>query len=163
MSTRVDCACACACAVCPVLSRCPLLSADAVHSSALAEIVINTRTKAVEQVKRFEHIGATERCATNDHYCGELHPRFAYLMLRGKEEMYSGFAKFDLQEEQVSQLYPNLASSPNPDRTLTRGSTRTYTCGDTRWFTPSHTGRRALAARRSSSRAPVQQTRMTDG
>jgi hypothetical protein len=44
---------------------------------AVAEVVINTKTRTVEEVKRFDHIGATERCATNDAYCGERLPRYA--------------------------------------------------------------------------------------
>jgi len=69
--------------------------------SFLWKVEINTRKKTVEQVKRFDHIGATERCATNDEYIAERPPRYAYLMMRGKEEMYNGVAKFDLVEETV--------------------------------------------------------------
>ena len=69
--------------------------------SFLWKVVINTRTKQLEELTKFEHIGATERCATNDDYCGERPPRYAYLMLRGKEEMYNGVAKFDMVEERV--------------------------------------------------------------
>ena len=34
-------------------------------------------------------------------YVGERPPRYAYLMMRGSEEMYDGFTKFDLIEERV--------------------------------------------------------------
>ena len=80
---------------------CTLLELHAARALLRAEVEINTRTKTVEQVKRFDHIGATERCATNDEYIAERPPRYAYLMMRGKEEMYSGVAKFDLVEETV--------------------------------------------------------------
>jgi len=69
--------------------------------SYLWKVEINTKTKTVDQVKRFDHIGATERCATNDDYIAERPPRYAYLMMRGQEEMYSGVAKFDMLEERL--------------------------------------------------------------
>ena len=34
-------------------------------------------------------------------YIAERPPRYAYLMLRGCEEMYDGFVKFDMIEERV--------------------------------------------------------------
>ena len=69
--------------------------------SYLWKIVINTRTKEVESKTKFDAVGATERCAHNEDYLGEREPRYAYLMLRGDEEMYGGLAKFDLREEKV--------------------------------------------------------------
>lgn len=69
--------------------------------SYLWKITINTTTKTVVEKTKFDQIGSTERCATNQAYCGEREPRFAYLMIRGQAEMYNGFVKFDLKEEKV--------------------------------------------------------------
>ena len=69
--------------------------------SFLLKIVINRKTKQVEQVKKFEEVGVTERCAANPEYIADRSPRYGYLMMRGKDEMYDGFVKFDLVEERV--------------------------------------------------------------
>ena len=86
-------------------SEVPIHLASEPHSY-LYKVVVNTATKAVEEVKKFEEIGATERCATNDNYIAEKEPRYGYLMMRGPEEMYDGFVKFDLQTETVLATVP---------------------------------------------------------
>eukprot|EP00928_Gymnodinium_smaydae_P027834 TRINITY_DN21398_c0_g3_i1.p1 TRINITY_DN21398_c0_g3~~TRINITY_DN21398_c0_g3_i1.p1 ORF type:complete len:1077 (+),score=141.89 TRINITY_DN21398_c0_g3_i1:62-3292(+) len=69
--------------------------------SYLHKIVLNRETKTVESFTKFEEIGVTERCGINEQYVASPDLRFAYLMLRGEEEMYQGFVKFDLREEKV--------------------------------------------------------------
>lgn len=86
-------------------SSVPIHLASEPHSY-LYKIVLNTATKTVEEVKKFEEIGATERCAINDNFIGEKEPQFGYLMMRGPEEMYDGFVKFDLKNETVLATVP---------------------------------------------------------
>ncbi len=74
--------------------------------SYLYKIVLNTMTKEVLEVKKFDDIGATERCSINDNCIGEVEPKYAYLMMRGPEEMYDGFVKFSLEEEKVVASVP---------------------------------------------------------
>lgn len=69
--------------------------------SFLYKVVVNLATKSCESIKKFEEVGVTERCSLNEAFVGSPDQRFAYLMVRGKEEMYNGFAKFDLKEEHV--------------------------------------------------------------
>jgi carotenoid cleavage dioxygenase-like enzyme len=69
--------------------------------SFLWKVVLDTRGKAVVSTTKLDAIGVTERCSTNDEYIGGREPRYAYLMLRGKEEMYDGFVKYDLREGAV--------------------------------------------------------------
>eukprot|EP00933_Yihiella_yeosuensis_P032282 TRINITY_DN25875_c0_g1_i1.p1 TRINITY_DN25875_c0_g1~~TRINITY_DN25875_c0_g1_i1.p1 ORF type:complete len:638 (+),score=113.28 TRINITY_DN25875_c0_g1_i1:3-1916(+) len=69
--------------------------------SFLHKVVLNRKTKGVDVFKKFKEVGVTERCAINDSLLTSPKLRYAYLMLRGKEEMYQGFVKFDLQQEKV--------------------------------------------------------------
>lgn len=79
---------------------------DIEPESYLYKVVLNTSTKTVQEIKKFDNIGATERCSINDNCIGEVEPRYAYLMLRGSQEMYDGFVKFDLKEEKIVATVP---------------------------------------------------------
>ena len=86
-------------------SEVPIHLATEPHSY-LHKIVIDTASRTVLEVKKHENIGATERCSINDKCVGEIEPKYGYLMMRGPEEMYDGFVKFDLQEERVVASVP---------------------------------------------------------
>ena len=74
--------------------------------SFLFKVVINTATKTVEELRKFDELGPTERCSINDNHVGAAEPRYGYLMMRGPDEMYEGFAKFDLHKEEVVAFVP---------------------------------------------------------